>query len=377
MSQDFYRTLGVKKKASQEEIKKAYRKLARKWHPDVNPGNQEAERKFKEISRAHEVLGHADKRRLYDEFGEEALQTGFDAEKARQHKQWQRFGRGPQSSRAEEFGRYQSYEDVFGDLFGFAGRPGASRPARPGRGRDVEHEMSIDLLSALRGRETELALQHLKPCAVCSGSGNDPQAKLSPCPTCGGSGRLDVAEGPMHFTRPCPSCRGHGQVGQPCAACTGTGHMPATEKIKVVIPPGVREGSRVRVAGKGEPGSNGGEPGDLYLRIRVSPHPLLRREGDDLHMDMPVTVSEAMAGSTVTVPTVEGPVRVKVPPRSQSGQILKLKGKGAVNPKTRERGALMLRLMVRVPPTEDADILEAARRMDGLYPEDVRGHIRL
>jgi molecular chaperone DnaJ len=377
MSRDFYEILGVKRDASQEEIKKAYRKLARKWHPDINPGSKEAEKKFKDISAAYECLGKEEKRKLYDEFGEEGLQTGFDAEKAREYKKWREYQGGDFRPGGEAFGRYESYEDVFGDLFGFGGGRRGFGTGGSARGRNVEHKMTIDLLSALKGFETELSMQKVKACDVCHGSGLDPQSNLSKCSTCGGSGRVNVSQGPMQFTKACPRCKGHGQVGQPCKSCGGSGQILGMERIKVVIPQGVKEGSKVRVAGKGEPGLNGGPAGDLYLIIHVKSHPLLRREGDDLHMEVPVTVREAVAGGTITIPTIDGEVNLKVPPGSQSGQTLKLKGKGAVNPKTKQKGDLMVKLVVKVPKTKDKDILEAVQKMDRLYKEDVRKGVRL
>jgi molecular chaperone DnaJ len=188
---------------------------------------------------------------------------------------------------------------------------------------------------------------------------------------------LNVAQGPMQFTKPCPRCKGHGQIGKTCAQCGGNGQVMGTEKIRVTIPPGVKEGSKVRVAGKGEPGTMGRTPGDLYLIIHIQPHPILKREGDDLYMEVPVTVREAMAGGSITIPTIDGEVKVKVPPGSQSGQTLKLKGKGALNPKTKRRGDLMVKLIVKVPKTDDKEMLEAAEKMDRYYAEDLRAGIRL
>lgn len=378
MAKDYYAILGVPKDATAEAIKKSYRKLARKWHPDINPGNKEAESKFKEISAAYDVLGDKEKRKLYDEFGEEGLRTGFDAEKAREYQRWagaqQQYGH----AGGEPFGRYHSYEDVFGEFFGQGGGdPYSSSAAHSEKGGDLDYEMSIDLLSALRGFDTEIAMQKPAICSLCNGSGLDPNSGLTTCPTCGGSGRINVARGPVQFTRACPACKGHGKIGKPCGQCGGTGQVATTERIRVTIPPGVKEGSRVRVAGKGQPGWNGGRAGDLYLVIHIQPHPVLRREGDDLHMDVPVTISEAMAGGAVNVPTVEGAVNLKIPAGSQSGQVLKLKGKGAVNPKTKKRGDLLVRLIVKVPRTKDKETLETVKRLDSLYDEDVRKGIRL
>jgi molecular chaperone DnaJ len=381
MAKDFYEILGVKRDSSQEEIKKAYRKLARKWHPDINPGNKEAEGRFKDISRAYECLGNKDKRKLYDEFGEEGLHAGFDQEKARQYKQWDAYRQQQASGRAwagQDSGQYQSYEDIFRDLFGAGGERGSGfRTSAANMGRNVEHDMTIDLVSALRGFDTEIAIQRMRVCPVCLGSGYDPNSAMTACPTCGGSGRVNIAEGPIQFTKSCPTCHGHGKTGNPCPRCSGQGRIPSTEKIRVSIPRGVREGSKVRVAGKGEPGSNGGQPGDLYLIIHIKPHNLLKREGDNLFMEIPITVKEAVAGSTITVPTVDGMVKVKIPPKSQSGQTLRLKGKGAVNPKTNKKGDLMVKLIVKVPQTDDKDLLDAVEKLNRFYQEDPRRDIKI
>ncbi len=384
MAKDYYEILGVSKNATQDEIKKAYRKLARKWHPDINPGNKEAEEKFKEISRAYEVLVDEEKRKLYDEFGEEGLQAGFDAEKAREYKKWQEYqrtaGTGWRQAGGESFGRYHTYEDIFGDIFGFADTGGDFREFRSGhkvKGRDIEHDMTIDMISALKGVETELTMQKAKVCTLCKGSGTDPNGKLTVCRSCGGSGRVNVGEGPIQFTKPCPVCQGHGQIGKTCPMCGGSGQTLGTERIRVTIPPGVKEGSKVRVAGKGEPGFNGGPPGDLYLKIHVQPHPLLKREGDDLHMEVPVTVKEAIAGGTITIPTIDGPVRLKIPPKSQNGRILRLKRKGAPNPKTKKRGDLLAKLVVKVPEADNKEVIDAAEKLDAYYKGDVRQGLRL
>ena len=243
------------------------------------------------------------------------------------------------------------------------------------KGRDIEYAMTIDLLSALRGMKTELSMQKMITCDSCTGSGADPTQPITTCAACGGSGRVNVAQGPMRFTRVCPDCKGNGKRGTPCARCQGQGMVPGTERITVTIPKGVKDGTKVRVAGKGEPGINNGN-GDLYLVVHIEPHPLLRREGDDLFIDVPITVGEAMAGGTITVPTIDGSVNLKVPPKSQSGQLMKLKGKGAVNPKTKKPGDLFVKLIVKVPQTEDKEILDAVKKMDLLYGEDVRKELK-
>ncbi len=379
MPEDYYKILGVSRDSSEKDIKKAYRKLARKWHPDINLGNKAAEQKFKVISMAYDCLSKPEKKKLYDEFGEDSLNAGFNAEKAREYKQWGAYderARGEDQG-AQEFGRYQRYEDIFGDLFSAGGRTRGFKTGMADRGRDVEHDMTIDLMSALKGFETELSMQKVTGCPACQGSGTDPHSKMTTCQTCGGSGRLNVAEGPMQFTKACPDCQGHGKTGKTCPQCGGTGRVAGSETIKVVIPRGVKDGSKVRLSGKGEPGINGGQPGDLYLIIHIKPHPLLKREGNTLFMEVPVTVGEAMSGGTITIPTIDGQLKVKVPPRSQSGQTLRLKGKGAVNPKTKDSGDFMVKLIVKVPTTDDRDILEAAENMDRFYKEDVRKDVRL
>ncbi len=378
MAKNYYDILGVSKNAGKDEIKKAYRKLARKWHPDINPGNKEAEQKFKEISEAYDVLGNEEKKKLYDEFGEDGLRSGFDAEQARQYQKWQTYQ--DESMRDEASGRFHSFEDIFGDIFGFGGE-GASgardfRARRPQKGRDIEQDYSIDMISALKGVETDFSLQMERNCDQCSGTGIAPEASQSTCAQCKGLGRVEVAQGPMSFTRACPACGGAGKTGPPCSRCQGRGTAVESERIRVNIPAGVKEGSRVRVAGKGEAGEAGGPSGDLYLKIHIKPHPLLKREGDDIYVDVPITVQEAMAGASITVPTLDGMVKLKIPPGSQSGKTMKLKGKGAINPKTKQRGDLLARLIVKVPQTTEEEGLKAAEKISQYYTEDVRKNLQ-
>lgn len=368
---DLYAILGVPRTATQEEIKKAYRKLARRYHPDVNPGNKEAEEKFKEISEAHEILSDPEKRKLYDEFGMAGLQAGFDAERARGYEQWRReqaeFGR---AYGGAGFGRFESFEDIFGDLFGEAVRPG------PRPGADLESEIEVDLLDAIRGRTVELSLERPAVCQVCRGTGQDPAATMT-CTECLGSGRVQVARGPVRFSRTCPRCAGSGSIAsRECSACGGAGQSVQQERLQVRIPPGVDNGSRIRVAGKGAPGLGGGPPGDLYLRVRVRPHPWLERRGDDLYMDVPVTVSEAVLGGPITVPTPTGTIRVHVPPGSQSGKLLRIRGKGVPHLQGGGSGDLYLRLMVHVPTDSSEAVRNAAKALDALYGGNPRDRIR-
>ncbi len=376
MAQDYYEVLGVSRDATQKDIKAAYRKLSRKWHPDINPGNREAEEKFKELSNAHECLRDEKMRKLYDEFGEDGLKTGFDADAERQYRQWSSTRQAGPQDRAQGYGRYHSYDDIF-DLFGSDYAQGDASPQRAAQGRDIEYDMNIDLVSSLKGFETEITMQRMKGCADCKGTGTDPCSDFTTCRVCGGSGRLDVAKGPMEFTKRCPNCRGDGKTGARCRTCGGTGQVPGTHKIRVVIPAGVRDGSRVRVAGKGEAGGTARQAGDLYLRIHVEPHPFLQRVDDNLLMEVPVTVYEAVAGATVTIPVIDGKINLKVPPGSQNGQVLKLKGKGALNSRTKKHGDLLVKLIVRVPKTDDAEMLECLRKMEGVYREDVRAGLKI
>ena len=374
MPRDYYDILGVDRKATGNDIKKAYRKLARKWHPDINPGNKKAEEKFKEIAEAYDVLGDQKKRKLYDEFGKEGLGAGFDAEAARRYKEARQYQDAHTWSDGwKDTGQYQSYEDLFGNIFGKTGQPTRRRKVR---GPDIEYTMEVDLLSALRGFQTEITVQKGILCSACDGAGIDPATIQDPCPTCGGSGRVSVAEGPLHFTQPCPACGGYGK-GRPCAKCKGQGTVQGVARIKVTIPKGVKDGSRVRVAGKGEPGTHGGKPGDIYLIIKIKSHPFLHRQGNNLHLELPVTLYEVMGGATVEVPTPDGRVKLKIPPKSQNGRVLRLKGKGAFDPKAHTQGDLLIKLHVKVPESDDPAVLEAVRRMESLYSKDIRKDIRM
>jgi len=381
---DFYAVLGVRKEATTDEIKKAYRKLARKFHPDVNPGNKEAEEQFKDISEAHEALSDPEKRKIYDEFGYEGLRAGFDPEQARQYRQWQqaggfghggRFASGGDRGFDQEAFRYSGFEDVFSDLFG-AGA-GSAAAGGPGRGRDIESSLEIDFITAIKGATTRIGLQKPQTCSKCGGTGQVSSGKESVCPTCKGTGRTRVAQGPFNFSQTCPTCRATGRSGEICTACHGAGMVPGSETIDVNIPAGVNEGSRIRLAGKGEPGSGGGPPGDLYIVTHVRPHPMFKREGDSLLLDLPIKVSEAMNGAEVTVPTPGGPVQLKVPRGTRSGQRLRLKGKGVPNLKTKVPGDMYVTVRVQVPSTSDAEASKAAEILDRFYEGDIRRDIRL
>lgn len=383
-AKDLYGVLGVKKDAKTDEIKKAYRKLARKYHPDVNPGNKEAEDRFKAISQAHEVLSDPEKRKIYDEFGEEGLRAGFDPEQARQYRQWQQSGgfggRGGSysytgSAPGGEGFKYSGFEDIFSDLFGSGGGPSAA--AGPAQGRDIESTLEIDFLTAIKGGTTRVTLQSKRACGSCGGTGRISAPGNPVCQSCNGTGQTRVAQGPFNFNQSCPQCGGTGRAGEVCSVCRGTGMVDGSETIDVTIPVGVNDGSRIRLAGKGEPGTKGGAPGDLYVVLRVRPHPVFKRDGDSLSVDIPVSVSEAMNGADITVPTPGGPVQLKIPKGTRSGQRLRLKGKGVPNLKTKVSGDLYVTVRVQIPSTDDPDALTAAKTLDRFYQGDLRQDVRL
>lgn len=376
-AKDLYALLQVPRTASLDEIKTAYRRLARKYHPDLNPGDKEAEEKFKEISLAFEILSDEGKRKLYDEMGMDAAQIGWDPDKAAA---WRRY----QGARTASPGAGFDYEnlgvdlgDLFGDIFGdFMGaRPRArARPAGPSPGADLRASVEVDLADVVRGGTRELRLERPVTCDVCGGSGHEGAPRV--CPTCGGTGRTTTTRGSIAFSGTCPTCRGTGQApGPTCKGCGGSGVVSRPTKLEVKIPPGVADGGLVRLAGQGAAGRGGGPPGDLYLEVRVRPHPHLRREGDDLHMALPLTVHEAVAGATVPLPTFDGVLQLKIPPGTQSGRKLRLRGKGVPHLRGGGRGDLFVEARVQVPVGEASERLSA--EMDKLYEGDVRAGLSI
>ena len=319
---DFYDVLGVKKDAPEADIKKAFRKLARKYHPDINPGDKSAEQKFKELNEAYEVLSDVKKRKQYDQFGHAAFEQGF--------------GQGPGpggggfgfegygGAGAEQFTR-GGFEDLFGNIFGER----AARPRGPQKGEDITYTVEVDLEDAIFGRTMQVDLPREVNCTSCGGSGAQPGTKPQTCPTCKGAGTVSQGRGFMQIAQTCPTCHGEGTINpSPCLTCGGRGVMPRSERINVKIPAGVDNGSRVRVAGMGAPGEHGGPPGDVYIVTRVRPHHYFERKGDNLYSEAKVTVKEAALGDKIEIPTVDGTVMLSLPAGVQTGQQLKLKGKG-------------------------------------------------
>jgi molecular chaperone DnaJ len=377
-TRDLYADLGVKRGASADEIKKAYRKLARKYHPDVNPGNREAEEKFKRISFANDVLSDDAKRKAYDEFGEEGLQAGFDADRAREFKRAQESGAwgggwGTAGGAAGGTGgRDSSFVDILGDIFG--GARGGGPAAEPGP--DVETTLEVGLLDAIRGTTATVQLSKPTECAVCHGSGG--QGPLVTCPECRGRGQIKMGSGPMSFGRRCERCGGAGRIpSQPCPACQGRGVTEKIEKLNVKIPAGVDDGSRIRLAGKGGAGRGGAPPGDLYIVTKVRPHPRLERRGQDLYLPVPVTVGEAMYGASIDVPTPDGAVKLKVPAGSESGAKLRLRGKGVPAMKGGGRGDFYVVLQIHVPRDGTERVREAVKTLEDAYGQSPRAGLTL
>ncbi len=372
---DFYEILGVDRDASQDEIKKAYRRLAREYHPDVNPGDEEAEAKFKEISQAYQTLKDPEKRRKYDQFGEaweQAQHTG----------QWQ-------GGDFREFINQQygpgSFRDIFGDLFGEMGRGGGFRfttggrsrvrpEPGPSRGQDVEYELPISFDEAVHGAEKEISLTLTDRCPECEGMGGETQT----CPACGGTGQAQSGGGFFNLGAACQQCHGTGQVVTTrCRKCRGTGEAARRRRITVTIPPGVKTGSKVRVRGEGGRGTAGGPPGDLILKIRVQPHELFERDGDDIRMELPVTFTEAALGAKVQVPTIDGNVTMTIPPGTQSGQELRLKGRGVPHVNGEGRGDQYVKISVKVPEKLSDRQREMLEEFDETWSSDPRRNMRV
>lgn len=374
--QDLYAVLGVQRGASEEEIKRSYRKLARAHHPDVNPGNQQAEEKFKAISAAYDVLSNPEKRKLYDEFGQEGLRGGFDPAQAREYQRWasQRQSAGAASERGPDI----PFDFDFGDLFGARaarGRGGRPRP-RGIAGEDVLVNVELDFVTALRGTQIDVGFPVQGTCPVCAGSGDKPGSQPKTCPECQGSGKKQIARGPLNMVTICPTCGGDGKVHDPCNNCAGAGIIASEQQIQVRIPPGADDGSELRVRGKGSPGLGDAPPGDLIIHVRVSAHPHFTRDGLDLTLKLPVTIEEAYLGASVPVPTPAGEIQMKVPARAQSGQKLRLRGKGVTRGK--DVGDLYVELQVRVPDSEDEQLAAALRGTSSrLYSRPVREGIQL
>jgi molecular chaperone DnaJ len=363
MDKDYYRILGVERKATAAEIKKAYRKLARKYHPDLNPGDKTAEAKFKEIQEAYSVLSDPKKRSQYD-------QLGFVGEQPPP-------GTGPRpySSGFEGFdfsgSGTSSFSDFFEGIFGGAAR--ASPVGEPERGEDLHYAMKIGFEDAINGFQTRIQLTRMVVCPQCQGRGYIQASASRPCPSCGGTGRVQMQRGFMKFSTACPACQGTGRSrGEECRSCHGSGLVQKTELITVKIPSGVDSGSKVRVPGKGNAGRNGAPPGDLFISIDVASHSLFRREGANIYLKLPITVPEATLGAKIEVPTLYGKRTIKIPPGTKSGQKFRLKEMGAPVPGRRLRGDQFVEVSIVPPSFEDQRIRELMKELEKLSGENPR-----
>ena len=354
---DYYEVLGVDRGIETEEIKKAYRKLAVKYHPDKNPGDKAAEERFKELGEAYEALSDEQKRAAYDQYGHAA----FD----------------PRLRGGGRAGGFHDPADIFREVFAGGGSifedlfgSGRQDPTQPQRGSDLRYDMEISFEEAANGCEKEITVSKQDLCDVCQGGGTEPGSKVKTCPTCGGRGQVISSRGIFSIAQTCPRCQGAGRVVEkPCKACQGTGRRERTSKIKLRIPAGVDTGSRLRSSGNGEAGLRGAPAGDLYVVLHVKPHEIFQRDGDDLICEVPVSFVQAALGAEIEVPTLGGKTSVKIPPGTQPGTTLRLKGKGVKNIQGFGSGDLHVRVNVEVPAhlnqAQRAKLQEFAELCDG------------
>ncbi|HEX4309651.1 MAG TPA: J domain-containing protein [Acidobacteriaceae bacterium] len=387
---DYYATLGIKKTASSDDIRKAFRKLARKYHPDVNPGDKKSEEKFKEISEANDILSDDKKRKIYDQFGfysdqidPAAAEAAARAGQAYGHPGYGAGGHGQQEGVPFDFGGFDFSEEApgaagggqgwgnFRDIFSGMFSRDRAQAQGPQPGTDLEYQVNVDFWTAIRGGVTRLEIQRQEVCPSCHGRATTGGSQT--CPECHGAGQVTQMGGRMKFNVQCPRCGGSGKVQNACTNCHGEGVVYRTEPLEFRIKPGTRDGQRIRLAGKGNAGLHGGASGDLYLIIRAGTHPVFTRTGDDIHLTLPVTVSEASLGSRVEVPTIDGRAQLRIPPGTQSGQKLRMRERG-VPSATKEgtRGDEIVTVEVTVPQVRDERSREILKELAKLNPDDPR-----
>ena len=385
---DYYQILGVKKDAKADEIKKSYRRLARKHHPDVNPGDKAAEDKFKEVQEAYDVLSDDKKRKVFDRFGYYADNLDPDASP---------FGSGAGSgagptggfdfsgfdfSGGQTSGGGSSFRDIFSDLFGGGGssaRTAQPEPPRamPKRGRDIEIPLALSFEESFTGLTTNITVNRSEQCSRCQGAG-DTGGPVVTCPTCKGSGQVMKTGGRLQFSQACSDCEGTGRRREPCSLCNGKGVTPKSEQVKIKIPAGVDTGSRVRVPKKGHGGRLGAEPGDLFILTNVGKHPFLTRKGDNVYITVPITVSEAALGTKIEVPTVEGKAQLKIPTGTESGQKFRLRERGFPSRRNPSlRGDQFVEVKITLPRVISEETKEVLRQFEKLNPENPRKAIGL
>ncbi len=380
--QDYYELLGVPRKATAKELRAAYRKLARKYHPDLNPGDKSAEEKFKQIQEAYDTLSDTKKRQMYDQFGFNvpgpggAAGAGYGGGASPEDIHFDfggfDFGGGGGTG-AGGAGGGAGFRDLFSQFF--RGASAAPRADERQPGDDLEYQIDITFAEAMRGAVKKLSFTRLDVCNVCHGTGVAPGDEKV-CPTCGGSGQVTQTSGKMRFQITCSRCGGTGKLRTVCRNCGGEGRIARMETLDVRIPPGAQTGSRVRVAGRGNAGLHGGPPGDLYIVMRVEPHPFFERRGDDLFTVVPITVPEASLGAKVEVPTIDGRAQVRIPPGTNSGKKLRLREKGAPSARhSGKRGDQIVEVQVVVPKPEDERVRNLLKELSKIDPEDPRREI--
>jgi molecular chaperone DnaJ len=384
---DYYETLGVGRAADSDEIRKAYRKLARKLHPDLNPGDKAAEERFKKVTEAYDVLSDENKKKVYDQFGFYSDNIppnggqpgagsssgpnfeGFDfAEFLRQQQQQQR-GAPPPSFDDERGGG--GFRDIFGQFFG---RSGARQAVHPERGADLEYGLNVDFWQSIRGTQVKLSISRQETCEVCHGSGSSGN-QVAVCPECDGSGTVTQMAGAMKFNLTCNRCNGTGRLKNACPNCRGEGRLSRPDSVEVRIPQGVTSGSRLRVANKGNAGTAGAPAGDLYITVRVEEHPFFKRDADNIVIQIPLTISEAGLGAKIEVPTIDGRALLKIPQGTQSGQKFRLREKGVFNGRKNTRGDEIVEVFLKAPDVHDERTRELLRELAQIQTEDVRSGI--
>ncbi|TJZ78731.1 molecular chaperone DnaJ [Chitiniphilus eburneus] len=356
---DFYDILGVNRDASDEDIKKSYRKLAMKYHPDRNPDSKEAEEKFKEAKEAYEILSDAQKRAAYDQYGHAGVdpQAGMGGGG---------FGGG---------GFADAFSDIFGDIFGGGGRGGGGQRSNVYRGADLRYNMEITLEEAARGVEKQIKIPSHEECDTCHGSGAKPGTEAKTCHTCNGHGQVRVSQGFFSIQQTCPTCHGSGKyIPDPCRTCHGTGRVQTAKTLAVKIPAGVDEGDRIRLSGEGEPGVNGGPPGDLFVVVHLKPHGVFEREGNDLHCEMPIGIGTAALGGEIEIPTLEGKARISIPAGTQTGQVFRLRGKGIRGVRTAITGDLMCHVVLETPVNLTSRQKELLKEFEEISQGDAEKH---
>ncbi len=355
---DFYEVLGINRDASDDEIKKAYRKLAMKHHPDRNPDNPKAEEHFKEAKEAYEILSDAQKRAAYDQYGH----AGVDPQAGG-------FGPGGPGNMG---GFADAFGDIFGDIFG-GGRSGGRGGVY--RGADLRYNLEISLEDAARGTETRIRIPTMEQCESCGGSGAKKGTEPKTCPTCQGHGQVRMQQGFFSIQQTCPKCHGSGRfVADPCQACHGAGRVKQHKTLSVKIPAGVDEGDRIRLSGEGEHGVGGGPSGDLYVQIHIKPHQVFQRDHDDLHCEMPVSFTIAALGGEIEIPTLDGLAKIKIPAETQSGKVFRLRGKGIKGVRSHSHGDLMCHVVVETPVSLTERQKELLRELEAINLQDDSRH---